>query len=76
MEVIVGTIGAALVLFAFILNQMNIIKNDNILYDFINFVGSLLLVIYAAMTGSIPFIILNSVWGLFSLKDVLFKLVR
>jgi hypothetical protein len=38
--------------------------------------GSAFLVFFAIKTNSWPFIILNSVWGLFSLKDFLFFVLK
>lgn len=70
---IFGIVGAAIILVAFILNQTNKLSNDNFYYDLLNFVGSFLLVIYAIVTGAIPFLILNSVWAVASLRDVIFK---
>lgn len=70
---IFGIIGATLILLAFILNQTNKLSNDNFYYDLLNFVGSFLLVIYAIVTGAIPFLILNTVWAVASLRDLIFK---
>lgn len=71
METIIGIAGATLILIAFLLNQFGKLSNKNILYDFINFVGSGLMVVYAIMLSSIPFLILNIVWAGVSLKDVI-----
>jgi hypothetical protein len=65
----VGGIGAFLVLLAFLLNQTNKLSNSAFQYDLINFLGSLFLFLYAVSTQSLPFIVVNLVWGLFSLKD-------
>ncbi|MDQ6985607.1 MAG: hypothetical protein Q9M91_02260 [Candidatus Dojkabacteria bacterium] len=72
---IIGVSGATIVLVAFLMNQLNKWTNDNIKYDFLNFLGSLLLVIYALLLGSVPFLVLNTIWGGFSLIDVIKKLV-
>ena len=71
MTTIIGIIGASIILILFLLNEFNKIKNDDFWYDFGNFIGSALLVIYSYLLGSIPFIILNFIWAFFSLKDVL-----
>jgi hypothetical protein len=44
---------------------------DDLLYDVMNAVGSLLLVINAIMTGAWPFLVLNTVWGIYAFRDVL-----
>lgn len=73
---LIGFTGAFLVLVGFLLNQINILKNSNIMYDFINFLGSFMLLIYALILQSVPFIIINTVWALFSLKDVLWFFLK
>jgi len=52
------------------LEQKNIWKNDSLAYDVINLVGSGLLVAYGVLIGAWPFVILNSIWAIFSLRDV------
>lgn len=76
MTTIIGIIGAGIVLVAFVLNQTNVWKNDNVRYDILNLVGSFLLVLYAVLLESIPFFILNLVWGLVSLMDVIKYFLR
>ncbi len=73
---LVGSLGGLIILILFLLNQGNKLKNDNIYYDLFNFIGSLLLILYALMINSIPFIILNIVWAGYSLKDVISKLLK
>jgi uncharacterized membrane protein YdcZ (DUF606 family) len=65
-----GIAGMILILLAFILNQISIWKNDDIIYDAVNFVGSVALVYYAWIGEAWPFLILNTVWAFFSLRDV------
>jgi hypothetical protein len=73
MTEIIGTLGATIILVAFLLNQSEKLKNSDFRYDFMNLVGSAFLIAYAVILGSIPFIILNTVWGLVSLKDLIKK---
>jgi hypothetical protein len=68
---ILGIAGMALILFAFLLNQMNVWQNNNLKYDLSNLIGSGLMVYYAFTLKSFPFLILNLVWALVSLKDVI-----
>lgn len=72
---IIGVVGASIILIAFLLNQLNIWRNDTFGYDLANLVGSLVLIYYSMLLDSIPFIILNSVWAFFSLKDVVKYLI-
>ena len=62
---ILGIIGMALILIAFILNETKkSVNTDTIEYNLINAVGSFLLLYYAYSTNSMPFIVLNAVWFL------------
>ncbi|MDO8664795.1 MAG: hypothetical protein Q7K44_04615 [Candidatus Liptonbacteria bacterium] len=70
MITLIGTAGASIILFFFLLNQFHKIDRDSIWYDIGNFIGSGLLVVYAYLLSSIPFLILNAVWALVSLRDI------
>lgn len=72
----IGIAGATLVLIAFILEQTHRWKNTDLKYDITNAVGSILLVVYALLLRSYPFLILNAVWALVSLKDVISDLKK
>jgi len=73
---IIGSVGAFLILVAFILNQTHKWSPQHFSYDFTNLVGSALLVWYAFLLKSTPFIILNLVWVVVSLRDVIQDLRR
>lgn len=68
---ILGVAGATIILIAFSLNQTDKWSSTSKLYDWSNVLGSLILIIYAFLIESSPFIILNSVWFLVSLRDVI-----
>ncbi len=70
MVTFIGISGASIILVFFLLNQFHKIDRDSIWYDIGNFIGSGLLVIYAYLISSIPFLILNAVWAIASLRDV------
>lgn len=67
---IFGVIGTLLLLFAFIMNQIHRWKNDYLIYDLVNFIGSVFLVIYAIILPSFPLLILFLVWASMSVYDV------
>lgn len=67
---IVGVIGAFIILVTFMLNQSGKLSIESRSYDIANAAGSFILIAYAFMLNSIPFIILNGVWFVVSLKDV------
>jgi len=70
MVTLIGTAGASIILIFFLLNQFHRIDRDSIWYDIGNFIGSALLVLYAYLLSSVPFLILNAVWAFVSLKDI------
>lgn len=75
---IIGILGAAGILTAFVLNILRVLELDNVLYILLNLIGSGLMVVYAYLTNTIPFLILNSVWTAFSAYGLLllFKEMR
>ena len=68
---IIGILGAGIILVLFLLNQSERIQTDSLLYDSGNFLGSSLLVAYSLSLSAYPFAVLNAVWALFSLRDML-----
>lgn len=72
----IGSTGAALILIAFVLGQLHLWKDTYFSYDLLNALGSILLVIYAWQGSSWPFLVLNGVWALVSLKDCFSDLRR
>ena len=71
---LIGASGACLILVAFILEQTHKWKDTDFKYDVVNLLGSSLLIIYAFLLKSYPFFILNGVWALVSLRDVIMDL--
>ncbi|MBI2143499.1 hypothetical protein HYU20_04135 [Candidatus Woesearchaeota archaeon] len=75
-----GIAGMAIILILFVLSQLKKLSQDSIAYDAANALGAFLLAYYALALKAWPFLVLNSVWGLFSLyeviKDVLAKRKR
>ncbi|PIN72276.1 hypothetical protein COV21_02650 [Candidatus Woesearchaeota archaeon CG10_big_fil_rev_8_21_14_0_10_45_5] len=66
----IGFSGMILVLLAFLMNQARKWSADSILYDATNAVGSLLLIAYAVLLKSYPFLILNAIWAAISARDI------
>lgn len=66
---LVGIAGTGIILIAFVLNQLGKWSAESRSYDIANAVGSLMLVGYAVMLDSIPFMVLNSVWFMVSFRD-------
>ena len=70
-----GLLGMILILVAFFLSQNHKLSTDSLTYDLLNFTGSVFLVIYGVTGKAWPFVILNTVWGLVSLRDVILDLM-
>ena len=68
---LMGIIGMLLILIAFLLLQRHYITQDDLSYDALNFFGSALLVIYGIVGHVWPFVILNGIFGLYSLIDMI-----
>ncbi len=68
--VIIGIIGMLFLLSAFVGNMFKRISPDSILYNALNIAGCGLLVYYALVLNSIPFLILEGVWGLFAVYNI------
>jgi hypothetical protein len=69
MIIIIGFIGMFLILLAFFMNEIEKWKDDDLIYDAVNFIGSFLMVTYAIAIKSYPFLALNFVWAAISLRD-------
>ncbi|MBW2973764.1 hypothetical protein KY346_05190 [Candidatus Woesearchaeota archaeon] len=65
-----GIIGAAIILFAFFMNQTEKWKSDSVIYDATNFVGAVLLGVYSYALRAWPFLVLNIIWALVSLREM------
>ncbi len=68
---VIGVVGMLWILFAFLLIQTHKVTADSILYDVLNFLGSALLVIYGIAGNVWPFVILNGIFALYSLYDII-----
>ncbi|MDO8464447.1 MAG: hypothetical protein Q7S46_04225 [Gallionella sp.] len=73
---IIGTVGATIILISFILNEIHKLDSESFIYDLSNFVGAILLALYAYILSSIPFLILNVVWALVALRDVVLDIKK
>jgi hypothetical protein len=70
LTLVIGVIGMAIILALFILNQTKKLSQDSIAYDTANAIGAFMLVYYAFALRAWPFLILNSIWCVFSLYEV------
>ena len=65
-----GFAGTSLILFAFAMNMAKRWKTTYLVYDCVNALGGVLMVIYAYLITSYPFLILNAVWVLVSIRGI------
>lgn len=63
---VIGSIGTTLMLAAFLLNILDRLDNNNILYISMNFVGGALACIASWMINYVPFVILEGTWSIIS----------
>ena len=66
-----GVVGLILILTAFILNELKKLNTDSKLYNIFNLIGGISLTYYSYTLKSIPFIILQSVWAIFALYNLI-----
>ena len=74
--VILGVAGMITLLIGFVLNLFKFVHADSVLYDLLNVLGCACLAVYAYALGSIPFLILELIWGIFSLYELIIVLKR
>ena len=67
----IGSIGVFILLLAFVLNLLNKISKDSIIYILMNVVGAALACFASYLIRYIPFIILEAVWTIVSLIALL-----
>lgn len=60
---IIGSVGVGILLLAFFLNIRRKLTESSALYLWMNIIGSGLSAVYAAMSGSIPFVVLEGAWA-------------
>ncbi|HIH21992.1 MAG TPA: hypothetical protein HA222_05040 [Candidatus Diapherotrites archaeon] len=71
---ILGFLGLIILLIAFLMNVRRHKHNFWETYLFLNFAGSALLAYYALSLNSIPFLVLEAVWAVFSLFKLFQKM--
>lgn len=76
-DMMIGLIGMALILVAFILNEVSgHIDRESKEYNILNILGSTFLIFYAYALSSWPFLILNIVWAIVAVWKLSTLLMR
>ena len=63
----IGSVGVALVLFAFALNLLGRLGSTSVVYLWLNLIGATIACIASAMIQFYPFVVLEGVWALAAL---------
>lgn len=71
-----GSIGVSILLIAFLLNMLKIIKTEGILYPLLNFSGAAIACYASFIIPYFPFVILEAVWALVSLLALLKLIIK
>ena len=67
---ITGSLGVAILLLAFILNMLKIIKTESLSYLLLNFIGAGIACFASWLIPYFPFVILEGVWAVVSLVSL------
>lgn len=68
---LMGSAGAVILLLSFIQLETNRWRKGTFKYEAGNLVGAVLLVAYAVLIASYPFLILNLIWAAVALRDLI-----
>jgi hypothetical protein len=64
---LIGSLGVALLLIAFLANLLELLRADSRLYTWLNFVGASLAGWSSYLIGFMPFVVMEGVWALVAL---------
>jgi hypothetical protein len=72
---IMGSLGVAILLFAFVLNMLKIIGTESLSYLLLNFIGAGIACFASWLIPYFPFVILEGVWAVVSLVSLVKNLM-
>jgi hypothetical protein len=67
---IMGSLGVAILLLAFVLNMLKIIRTESLSYLLLNFIGAGIACFASWLIPYFPFVILEGVWAVVSLVSL------
>jgi hypothetical protein len=67
---IMGSLGVAILLLAFVLNLLKIINTESLFYPLLNFIGAAIACFASWLIPYFPFVILEGVWAVVSLVSL------
>jgi hypothetical protein len=68
---LMGSLGVTILLVAFVLNMLKIIKTESLTYPLLNFAGAGIACFASYLIPYFPFVILEGVWAIISLLSLL-----
>ena len=71
---VMGSLGVAILLIAFLLNMLKVIRTESLAYSLLNLIGAGLACYASYLIHYFPFVILEGSWALVSLGALLRKL--
>jgi len=71
-----GSYGVSILLIAFVLNLLKIIRTDSIIYGLLNFAGAGIACYASYLIPYFPFVILEGLWTILSLVAVAKTIIR
>ncbi len=71
-----GSFGVSILLIAFVLNLLKIIRTDSLIYGLLNFAGAGIACIASYLIPYFPFVILEGVWTVLSVVAIVKILIR
>ncbi|MFI5124725.1 MAG: hypothetical protein ACHQDF_05320 [Chitinophagales bacterium] len=71
-----GSYGVSILLIAFVLNLLKIIRTDSIIYGLLNFAGAGIACYASYLIPYFPFVILEGLWTILSLVAVVKTIIR
>ncbi|MBN1160301.1 MAG: hypothetical protein JXA43_03705 [Candidatus Diapherotrites archaeon] len=66
LSLVIGIFGMLFLLTAFVLDELEKVLPNTVLYNALNVVGAILLLYYAYTINSLPFIFINIIWMIFA----------
>jgi hypothetical protein len=68
---VMGSLGVTILLLAFVLNMLKIIKTESLSYLLLNFIGAGIACFASYLIPYFPFVILEGVWAVVSLISLI-----
>jgi len=71
-----GSYGVSILLIAFVLNLLKVIRTDSVIYGLLNFAGAAIVCYASYLIPYFPFVILEGLWTILSLVAVVKTIIR